>query len=66
MARHRGKEGLQLRHGVGRRLVDVEQIADLRQREAEPLAAQRELQTSSIAARIDAPQAARSLTAGRE
>uniref|UniRef100_UPI0038BB9DC1 PH domain-containing protein n=1 Tax=Paraburkholderia sediminicola TaxID=458836 RepID=UPI0038BB9DC1 len=66
MACHRGKEGVQLRYGVGRRLVDVEQIADLRQREAEPLAAQREFQAGAVAARIDAPQTARTLAAGRE
>ena len=50
MARHRCEERVQLRHGVGWRFVNIEQIANFRQREAEPFATQRELQARAVAA----------------
>ena len=49
-----GEEGLQLRPGIGRGIVQVDQLLDLLQRQAEPLAAQRELQPRAVALRVDA------------
>src|SRR5262249_28887305 len=47
-----------LRDRVFRRFIHVDQLAYLRQRQAEALAAQRELQARTVARRIDAAQAA--------
>ena len=47
-------EGLQLRRGVGLAVVHPYQLQDLRQRQAEALAAQRELEPRAVALRVDA------------
>src|SRR6185436_19751367 len=52
-----GEEALELRPLVAPRLVHVDQLADLRQRQAEALAAQRELEAGAVARRVDAPLA---------
>src|SRR5262245_23064630 len=51
------EEALELRPLVAPRLVHVDQLADLGQREPEALAAQRELEARAVARRIDAPLA---------
>src|SRR5207244_12939770 len=48
------EEALQLRALVAPRLVHVDQLADLGQGEAQPLAAQRELEARAVARRGDA------------
>ena len=62
----RREERVQLGDGVGRRFIQIEQLANFRQREAKPLAAQRQFQACAVAARINATQAARALAARRE
>src|SRR6185503_6136706 len=49
-----GEEALELRPLVAPRLVHVDQLADLGQRQAEALAAQRELEAGAVARRVDA------------
>src|SRR5579859_7347624 len=49
-----GEEARQLRALVASRLVHVDQLANLRQRQAEPLAAQRQLQARAVAQGVDA------------
>ena len=57
---------LQLRLGVARRLVHVDQILDLGELQPEPLAAQRELEAGPVAQTVDAIAAgSRSARAGR-
>src|SRR5437868_14604987 len=50
-------EALELRPVVASGLVHVDQLADLGERQAEPLAAQRELEARAVAQRVDAPLA---------
>src|SRR3989442_5484317 len=50
-------EALELRPLVAPRLVHVDQLADLGERQAEALAAQRELEARAVARRVDAPLA---------
>jgi hypothetical protein len=50
--KHREKTG-KLRGGVPWRFVHVHQVAHLGQRQAQPLAAQRELEPRAVALRID-------------
>ena len=58
MARQHDEEVLQLRLGVARRLVHVDQVLDLGEREAEALAAQRQPQARAVARGVDALAAA--------
>ena len=53
LAQH-GHEGGELLRGVGRRVVHVHQLLDFRQAQAQPLAAQRELQARAVALGVDA------------
>ena len=55
-----------LRGRVLRRLVHVDQLAHLRQRQTEPLAAQRQLEARAVARRIDARQARAAAARGGE
>src|SRR5258707_15577973 len=52
-----GDELLQLRPLVRRRIVELQHLADLGEGEAEPLAAQYQLQAHPVALGIDAPRA---------
>src|SRR5882672_5359111 len=52
-----GEEALELRPLVASRLVHVDQLADLREREPQALAAQGELEAGAVARRVDAPLA---------
>src|SRR3954469_24250106 len=56
-------ETLELRAVVAARLVHVDELADLGEREAEALSAQRQLEPGAVAGRVDAPLA---LAARRE
>src|SRR5450631_4039636 len=47
------EELAQLRRGVSGRLVHVDQLLDLRQRQTQPLATQSELESGTVALRID-------------
>src|SRR5262245_31111766 len=51
------EEALELRPLVAPRLVHVDQLADLGQRQTEPLAAQGELEARAVPRRVDAPLA---------
>jgi hypothetical protein len=53
LAEH-GEKGLQLRRGIGWRVVQIDELFDFLQRQPEALAAQRELQARAVALGVDA------------